>query len=219
MIRKRFLLILLVFLAFTAMGQFGGCQCPVIPMLSFEYKIPYFTANNIDPTNLNNVDRIALFCFVEVEYYDSQNNLLQNNTERRYLARLVRGSTDFGGEVTDPPNPNAINSFMRDFMSLNIPSNAVKAKIKFHIGAHYLLNDLTNDHWDNDDGIEAYAKNFYLGFNKITGWEEEEKDTYGVHTAIAEIMTDETLHGKFIGGHEYDIDQGYVTFSAEVPLR
>lgn len=219
MIRKRFLLVLLVFLAFTAMGQFGGCQCPVIPMLSYEYKIPYFTANNIDLTNPNNVDRIALFCFVEVEYYDSQNNLLQANTERKYLAELIRGDTVFGGEVASPPNPNAVNNFMSDFMSLNIPSNAVKAKIKFHVGAHYLLNDLAEGPNDDDDGIEAYAKNFYLGFNKITGWEKEEEDTDGVHTAIAEIMTDETLHGKFIGGHEYDIDQGYVTFSAEVPLR
>jgi hypothetical protein len=41
----------------------------------------------------------------------------------------------------------------------------------------------------------------------------------GVHTAIAEIMNDGTLHGKFIGGHEFDIDQGYVTFFAEVALK
>ncbi len=218
MIRKRLLLILLVFLAFTAMGQFGGCQCPVIPMLSFEYEIPYFTANNIDLTNLNNVDRIALFCFVEVEYYDSQNNLLQNNTERRYLARLVKNIP--GEQVFEQyPNPAAISNFIKDAMQLNIPSNAVKAKIKFHVGAHYLLNDLTNDHWDDDDGIEAYARDFYLGFNKITGWIKAEEDNEGVHTAIAEIMSDGTLHGKFIGGDEYDIDQGYVTFSAEVPLR
>ncbi len=187
-------------------------------MLSFEYKIPYFTANNIDLTNLNNVDRIALFCFVEVEYYDSQNNLLQNNTERRYLARLVKNIP--GEQVFEQyPNPAAISNFIKDAMQLNIPSNAVKAKIKFHVGAYYLLNDLTNDHWDDDDGIEAYARDFYLGFNKITGWIKAEEDNEGVHTAIAEIMSDGTLHGKFIGGDEYDIDQGYVTFSAEVPLR
>jgi hypothetical protein len=32
-------------------------------------------------------------------------------------------------------------------------------------------------------------------------------------------MSDGTLHGKFIGGHEEEIDQGYVTFSAEVALK
>jgi len=32
-------------------------------------------------------------------------------------------------------------------------------------------------------------------------------------------MSDGTLHGKFIGGDQFDSDQGYVTFSAEVALK
>ncbi|MCX7794979.1 MAG: hypothetical protein N2380_00430 [bacterium] len=218
--KKLSLLLLLVLLGFIVMGQFGGCQCPLIPFLTYEYKIPYFTANNIDLTNLNNVDRIALFCFVEVEYYDAQNNLISNKTERKDLAKLIRGSTVFGDPVIMPPSPDAVNNFKPDTMQLNIPSNAVKAKVKFHVGAHYLLNDLNPPSYqDDDDGIEAYAKNFYLGFNKITGWTKIEEDTAGVHHSVSEVMSDGTLHGKFIGGHEYDIDQGFVTFSAEVALK
>ncbi|MBC7320214.1 hypothetical protein H5T89_06185 [bacterium] len=224
--KKVSLLILFVLLAFIGTGQFGfgGCQCPTIPILTYEYKIPYFTANNftannIDLTNLNDVDRIALFCYVEVEYYDAQGNALVGSTERRYLAELIRGETVFGEEVNMPPSLDAVNNFKLDAMQLNIPSNAVKAKVKFHVGAHYLLNDLTSDHYDDDDGIEAYARNFSLGFNKLTGWTKIEEDTEDVHYFEAEIMQGETLHGKFIGGHQFDTDQGYVTFSAEVALK
>lgn len=217
--RKLSLLILLVLLGFMATGQFGGCQCPTIPILAYEYKIPYFTANNIDLTNLNNVDRVALFCYVEVEYYDVQNNVINNSTERKDLAKLIRGDTVFGEPVEQFPSSDAINNFKKDTMQLNIPSNAVKAKVKFHVGAHYLLNDLTTDHWDNDDGIEAYAKNFYLGLNKVTGWTKIEEDTEGVHEVTSEIMSDGTLHGKFIGGDTPEIDQGFVTFAAEVALK
>jgi hypothetical protein len=60
---------------------------------------------------------------------------------------------------------------------------------------------------------------FSFGINQVTGWTKIQEDTEGVHTAIAEIMSDGTLYGKFIGGHEFDIDQGYVTFSAEVALK
>ena len=219
MIRKKLsVMLLFVLLAFIGTGQFGlgGCQCPLIPVLTYEYKVPYCTANNIVITNPLEVDRIALFCYVEVEYYDAQNNLIENSTQRKDLVKIIRG---FGEEANIPPSPDAINNYKKDAMSLNIPSNAVKAKVKFHVGAHYLLNDLTTDHWDDDDGIEAYAKNFFLGINQVTGWTKTEEDTEGVYTAIAELMTDGTLHGKFIGGHQYDIDQGYVAFSAEVSLR
>jgi len=222
MVRKKLsIMLLFVLLAFIGTGQFGlgGCQCPLFPVLTYEYKVPYCTANNIVITNPSEVDRIALFCYVEVEYYDAQNSLIENSIQRKDLVKIIRGDTVFNEEANIPPSPDAINNYKIDAINLNIPSNAVKARIKFHVGAHYLLNDLTTDHWDDDDGIEAYAKNFYLGINQVTGWTKIEEDTVGVHTAIAEIMSDGTLHGKFIGGHEEEIDQGYVTFSAEVALK
>lgn len=221
MFRKKLsLLVLFVLLAFIGTGQFGssGCQCPTIPLLTYEYKVPYCTFNNIDLTNPNNIDRIALFSYVEVEYYDAQNNPIDTATQRKDLVKIIRGDTVFGGEAMQLPSPNAVNNFKIDTMQLNIPSNAVKAKVKFHVGAHYLLNDLTTDNWDDDDGIEAYAKNFYLGLTQVTGWTKIDEDIEGVHYYASEIV-DGTLHGKFIGGDTPNIDQGFVTFSADVALK
>lgn len=214
--RKISLLVLLALLAFIGTGQFGtsGCGCPLIPMLVYEYKVPYLTFNNPEP------DRIALFCYTEIEYYDSQDNLLEDYTQRRDLVKIIIGDTGFGEQATILPPHGISNEFRSDAIRLNIPTNAVKAKVKFHVGAHYLLNDYNPpDYVDNDDGIEAFARNFFLGINQLTGWEKEEEDLEGVHQAVAEIMSDGTLHGKFIGGHEHDIDQGRVTFVAWVALQ
>ncbi len=217
--RKISLFTLLVLLAFIGTGQFGtsGCGCPLIPILVYEYKVPYLTANIISTTHPQ-VDRIALFCYVEVEYYDSQNNLLPNNTQRKDIVKIIRGDTVFGEEANILPPEGISNTFKSGAMQLNVPSNAVKAKVKFHVGAHYLLNDLTTDHWDDDDGIEAFATNFFLGITPVTGWNKIEEDTEGVHYSEVGIL-DGTLHGKFIGGDTSGIDQGYVTFAAEVALE
>lgn len=145
--RRISLFVLLVLLAFIGTGQFGvsGCGCPLIPMLVYEYKIPYLTANNISVTHPE-VDSIALFCYVQVEYYDSQDNPLTANTQRKDIVKIIKGSTVFGEEANILPPGGISNTFKADAMQLNVPSNAVKAKVKFHVGAHYLLNDLTTDH-------------------------------------------------------------------------
>lgn len=209
--RKIHLLILLALLAFIGTGQFGtsGCGCPLIPMLVYEYKVPYLTFNNNPP------DRIEIYSYVEIEYYDAQNNPLTNDTQKKDLVKIIRGFGDQDSSISC----GISNNFRQDAIQLNIPTNAVRARIKFHVGAHFLLDELATDFWDDDDGIETSARNFFLGITKVTGWEKIEEDTGGVHYAVSEIMPDGTLHGKFIGGHEYNIDQGYVTFGTWVALK
>ena len=77
-------------------------------------------------------------------------------------------------------------------MQLNIPNNAVKAKILIHVGGQT---------------------------TKVTGWEITDSDIDGVFDPVAEITPDDILHGKFIGADPHDVDQGLVTFVAEVALH
>jgi|YelNatPaOPRAMG01_1025707.scaffolds.fasta_scaffold17762_3 hypothetical protein len=213
-IRKKIpLAIFLVILAFIATGQtglFSGCQC-VLPVLSYQYEVPYCTANNPSP------DRVLLLSYVKVEYYDAQNQLLSGSDEK-YLVKVARGSVGVEPSEQFPPS-DAINNFKSDTLSLNIPNNAVKAKVTFSVQGHYLLDDTASNYYDPDDGIEAYLKNIYLGTTKVTGWTIASSDTSGVFQAVAEITSDGTLHGKFIGADTHNIDQGFVDFVAEVPLH
>lgn len=212
MIRKKISLgILLVLLGLIATGQAGtsGCQCGPSPSsLSYDYKVPYCTADNEN-------DRVALLCYIEVHYYDSQD--AEIGKVRNDLVKVIRGDTIFGELSEQFPPASAVNFFKRDSVQLNIPDSAVKAEVIFHVGAHYLLDD-NGDAVDQNDGIEALLKNVYLGTNKVTGWEVASYDNLGVYEYIGTIEEDETLRGRIVGGEMMLIDQGFVTFSAEVPL-
>jgi len=217
MFRKKLsLLVLLILLAFIGTGQFGlgGCQCN-LPLLIYKYHIPYCVANNESP------DRIAIFAYIELQPYDSQNNPC-GSPQRKYLVLVHRGDTVFYPSIPHAEMFVNTTDYKQGEFLVEIPRDAVKAQIIFHVGAHYLLNDnAENDNAgnDEDDGIEAYLKDIYLLEKKVTGWTIIDSDLYGVYQATAEILPNEVLHGKFIGGHEYDIDQGYVTFAAEVALK
>jgi len=130
---------------------------------------------------------------------------------------VIRGDTIFGELSEQFPPASAVNFFKRDSVQLNIPDSAVKAEVIFHVGAHYLLDD-NGDAVDQNDGIEALLKNVYLGTNKVTGWEVASYDDIGIYQYIGTIEDDGTLWGKIIGGKVILLDQGFVTFSAEVPL-
>ena len=211
-IRKKISLgILLVLLGLIATGQAGtsGCQCGPSPStLSYEYKVPYCTANNEN-------DRVALLCYIEVHYYDAQD--AEIGKVRKDLVKVIRGDTIFGELSEQFPPVGAVNLFKRDSVQLNIPDSAVKAKVIFHVGGYYLLDDNGNAA-DQDDGIEALLKNVYLGTNKVTGWEIASYDDIGIYQYMGTIEDDGTLWGKIIGGKVILLDQGFVTFSAEVPL-
>ncbi len=130
---------------------------------------------------------------------------------------MIRGDTIFGELSEQFPPASAVNFFKRDSVQLNIPDSAVKAEVIFHVGAYYLLDD-NGDAVDQNDGIEALLKNVYLGTNKVTGWEVASYDNLGVYQYIGTIEEDETLRGRIVGGEMMLVDQGFVTFSAEVPL-
>ena len=208
--------IFLVLLGLIATGQVGtsGCQCPGPtpsgpPAFSYDYKVPYCTANNGEN------DRVALFCYVEVLYYDAQDNKIGTGYKKD-LVKVIRGSTLLGEPSEQFPPADAIDNFKRESFQLNIPDSAVKAKVNFHVGAHYLLNDGVGA--DHDDGIEALLKNVYVGNDKVTGWDIGELDYEGVDECVHEIGSDGTLRGRIVGGGTSGIDQGFVTFFAEVPL-